>query len=472
MLLNDDFLLTTEWAKKLYHAHAEKMPIIDYHCHLDPQQIYEDKHFENLTEVWLFDNGAGDHYKWRLLRANGSDENSITGDADPYAKYLEFVKAIERAIGNPIYEWSHLELRRVFGIDLTINQKNAEEIWNRANEIIASPEFSAKALIRKFDVKCLCTTDNPASDLAYHKLLAQQEEENGFKVLPTFRPDDLMAVDAPGFAAYATKLGELAGVDVCDWESLKQAVAQRVDYFHEVGGRFADHGANSFFFHKADEDEVAAIVAKGLAGEALSDEEVGAYQTELTLFLMGEYARHGWTLQIHANCLRNDSTLGLERCGKDAGFDSVGDQAGLATQLRSLFDAAEQAGSLPKVILYSLNESDFLSLATLCGSFQGGGIRQRMMLGCAWWFNDQFDGMKKQLTICAQQGLLGNFTGMLTDSRSFLSYPRHEYFRRVLYHTLGEWVEQGRVPEDEEYLGAIVEDICYNNAHDQFGFFE
>ena len=470
MLLNDDFLLTTDWAKKLYHNHAESMPIIDYHCHLVPQEIYEDKHFDNLSQVWLYDHGAGDHYKWRLLRANGTPEDVIRGE-DDHARFLAFVDAVERAVGNPIYEWSHLELRRVFGIDLTINRKNAEEIWRRANEEIAKPEFSAKNLIRKFDVRCVCTTDNPASDLKYHKLLAQEEVENGFKVLPTFRPDDLMAVDASGFAAYAAELGAQAGVEVTDWESLKAAAAQRVDYFHQVGGRLADHGANTFFFTPASEAEVAATVAKALAGEPVSEAETLAYQTVLTLFLMGEYTKHGWTLQIHANCLRNCSTTGLERCGKDAGFDSVGDQAGLATELRRLFDAAQQANALPKIILYSLNETDLLSLAALCGSFQGGGVKQRMTLGCAWWFNDQFDGMKRQLTVCAEQSLLGNFTGMLTDSRSFLSYPRHEYFRRVLCHTVGEWVEQGRLPEDEEYLGGIIEDICYNNAHDHFGFY-
>ena len=472
MLLNDDFLLTTAWAKRLFHDHAEHMPIIDYHCHLDPRQIYEDKHFADLTEVWLYDHGAGDHYKWRLLRANGSDERLITGDADPYEKYLAFVDAVERAIGNPIYEWSHLELRRVFGIDLTINRGNAEEIWARANEEIAKPGFSAKRLIRKFGVTCLCTTDNPASGLRWHKLLAEQEEENGFKVLPTFRPDDLMAVDAEGFATYCKTLSDVSGIEVKDYETLKDAVAQRVDFFHEVGGRLADHGANTFLYVPASDGEAAAVVAKALAGEPVTEEEVCAYQTALTLFLMGEYAKHGWTMQIHANCLRNDSTLGLARCGRDAGFDSVGDQAGLATELRKLFDAAEQADALPKVIVYSLNNTDILPLATLVGSFQGGGVTQRMMLGCAWWFNDQFDGMKQQLTVCAEQGLLGNFTGMLTDSRSFLSYPRHEYFRRVLCHTIGEWVEQGRLPEDEGYLGGIVEDICYNNAHEQFGFFD
>lgn len=472
MLLNDDFLLNSDWAKKLYHGHAEHMPIIDYHCHLDPQQIYEDKRFRDLSEVWLFDDGAGDHYKWRLLRANGTPEERVTGKCDPYERYLGFVKAVERAVGNPIYEWSHLELRRAFGIDLTINEANAKEIWDRANERIASPDFSAKGLIRAFDVRCVCTTDNPISDLAYHKLLAAEEEQNGFKVLPTFRPDDLLGIELDTFNSYMADLGAASGVEVVDYESLKAAAAQRVRYFDETGGRLSDHGANTFYFNPASEDEVAAIVAKRLAGDAVTDEEAGKYQTAMTLFLMGEYERRGWTMQIHANCFRNDSTIGLQAAGKDAGFDSVGVQPDLALQLKNLFDAAQQAGALPKIVLYSLNDSDWLALASLCGSFQGGGVKQKLHFGNAWWFNDTLSGMTKQITMYAEQSLLGNFVGMLTDSRSFLSYPRHEYFRRILCRVMGEWIEDGRLPEDEEYLGGIVEDICYNNAHDYFGFFE
>ena len=471
MLLGDDFLLTTPWAKKLYHGHAENMPIIDYHCHLDPQQIFEDKHFKNLTEVWLFDHGAGDHYKWRLMRANGTPEELITGDGDDYAKYLEFVKAIEAAPGNPVYEWSHAELRRVFDIDLTICQKNAQAIWDAANAKIAEPWFSAKGLIKKFDVRCVCTTDNPASDLTWHRKLADQEAENGFKVLPTFRPDDLLGIEKDSFASYAQELSRVSGIEVKDFDSLKAAAAQRVEFFHGVGGRLADHGANEFRFCPASDETVAAIVSKRLAGGELTAQEVDEYQTAMTLFLMGEYERRGWTLQIHGNCFRNDSTVGFKKIGVDAGFDSVGAQPDFVVQLKGLFDAAQQAGSLPKTIVYSLNDTDWLALASLCGSFQGG-VKQRMQFGNAWWFNDNFSGMKKQLTMMAEQGLLANFTGMLTDSRSFLSYPRHEYFRRVLCHVLGEWVEMGRLPEDEEYLGKIVEDVCYNNAHDYFGFFE
>ena len=471
MLLNDDFLLTTDWARRLYHDHAEKMPIIDYHCHLVPQEIYEDKGYENLAQVWLYDGGFGDHYKWRLLRANGTPESVIRG-TDDHAKYLAFVDALQKAPGNPIYEWSHLELRRVFGIDLTINRENAEEIWNRANELLATPEFHAKGLIRKFHVECICTTDNPADTLEWHKKLAAEEEANGFRVLPTFRPDDLMGIDLPSFADYCKTLSEVSGIEVKDFDSLKAAAAQRVQYFHEVGGRLADHGANTFYFTPAKDKKVAKVVAKALDGDPLDADDVNAYQTAMTLFLMGEYKRHGWTMQVHGNCFRNVSRAKFETIGANVGCDSVGDQPDFVYQHKLLMDAAEQAGDLPRMILYSLNDSDWLALAALCNSFQGGDTVNKIQFGNAWWFNDTFSGMKKQLTMFAEQGLLGNFTGMLTDSRSFLSYPRHEYFRRVLCNVVGEWVERGQLPEDEQFLGELVEDVSYRNARSYFGFFD
>ncbi|WP_322155507.1 glucuronate isomerase [Paratractidigestivibacter sp.] len=471
MQFNDDFLLTTEWARKLFHGHAEKMPIIDYHCHLVPSEIHENKGYENLAQVWLYDNGFGDHYKWRLMRANGTPESVIRGD-DDHAKYLAFVDAVERAVGNPIYDWSHLELRRFFGIEERICRKNAETIWERANALITTDDFRAKRLIQRMNVTCVCTTDDPASDLAHHKLLAAEEAGNGFKVLPTFRPDGLMGIDGEGFSAYCDRLSDVSGIDVVDWESLKAAAAQRIDFFHEAGGRLADHGMNSFVFCPASDEVVDQIVCRALNDEGATAAETAAYQSALALFLMGEYATHDWTLQLHMNCFRNDSSKNFGLIGVDAGFDTVGDQPDMVYQVKCLLDAAESADGLPKCILYSLNESDWLGLASLCGAFQSAPARPRIQFGNAWWFNDTFSGMKKQLTMCAEQGLLGNFTGMLTDSRSFMSYPRHEYFRRILCHTIGEWVEMGRLPEDEEYLGGIVEDICYNNAHDYFGFFE
>ena len=470
MFMDEDFLLSTERARKLYHGHAEGQPIVDYHCHLDPLQVFEDARFEDLTQVWLFDHGAGDHYKWRLMRANGVPERLITGDGDSYEKFLAYVRTMERALGNPLYEWSHLELRRAFGIDLTICEKNAPEIWRRANERIAQPDFSARGLIRSFGVRCICTTDDPVSDLSWHQKLAA-EKDPGFKMLPTFRPDALMAVEAPGFSAYAQRLSQASGIEVSDWASLKAATAQRVQAFHEVGGRLADHGLNTFRFVPSTDGQVAAIVARALSGEPISPAEADAYRSALSLFLMGEYERRDWTLQLHMNVIRNANTRGFHTLGADAGFDSVGDQPGLVTEVARLLDAAKVERALPRTILYSLDESQWMALATLMQSFQGG-VRQRLQLGCAWWFSDSLAGMERQLTVFAQESLLANFTGMLTDSRSFLSYPRHEYFRRVLCRTLGQWVEDGRIPADEEWLGGIVEDICYRNARDYFGFFE
>ena len=339
MLLNDDFLLTTPWAKRLFHDHAEKMPIIDYHCHLVPQEICEDKGYDNLAQVWLYDNGFGDHYKWRLLRANATPESVIRGD-DDYAKYLAFVDALQEAAGNPIYEWSHLELRRVFGIDLTINRKNAKEIWDRANALLATPEYHAKGLIKKFNVKCICTTDDPISDLAFHKRLAAEEKQNGFRVLPTFRPDDLLGIELPSFVDYCKTLTEVSGVRVTDFATLKEAASQRVQYFHEVGGRLADHGANTFYFRPATDEEVSAIVAKRLEGAELTEDEVNVYQTAMTLHLMAEYAKHNWTMQVHGNCFRNDSTKQFETIGANVGCDSAGDQPDFVFQFKCLRDAA------------------------------------------------------------------------------------------------------------------------------------
>lgn len=467
MLLNDDFLLATPLARKLYHDHAEHMPIIDYHCHLDPQQICEDKRFDDLTRLWICDEGAGDHYKWRLMRANGVPERLITGDGEPYDKFLAYVHTMERAYGNPLYEWSHLELRRAFGIDLTICGKNAAEIWERANARIAEPDFSARGLMRLFDVHCVCTTDDPVSDLSWHRKMRQSA--GAAMVLPTFRPDGLMGIDKPTFSEYLEQLSSAAGLEVATWDAIKEAASGRVGYFHAQGCRLADHGMNSFRFAWADDSGLQRIVDNALCGKTLSHEDVDAYQTALTLHLMGEYERRGWALQLHMNCLRNANSAGYMSVGADAGFDSCGDQAGFVSELASLLDAANGEGALPKTILYSLDESQWMGLATLMQSFQGG-CRQKLQLGCAWWFHDAFDGIRKQLSVFAQESLLGNFTGMLTDSRSFLSYPRHEYFRRVLCGLLAKWSEQGRVPDDEECLGKLVEDISYNNARSYFGF--
>ncbi|MEN0658666.1 glucuronate isomerase [Caldifermentibacillus hisashii] len=470
MLLEDDFLLETQWGKKLFHNYAKKMPIIDYHCHLEPKEIYENKNYDNLTKIWLNDNGIGDHYKWRLLRAYGTEEKYITGDGDDYTKFFEFVKTVEKAIGNPIYEWSHLELKRYFDIDLTINAKNAKIIWDTANDLLAKDEFRPRQLIQKMNVHLVATTDDPISNLDYHKLLKKEEDKNGFKVVPTFRPDMIMDITNPNYLPYMEQLGKVSGISIRSFEDLEEALAKRVQYFHEVGGRLSDHGLNTFYFKRTTRKEVEDIFNHRLHNSSLNNEDVIKYQSAIQIYLMSLYVKYNWTMQLHMNAFRNNSERSLKTIGVNAGFDSMGDQSTLAREVVKLLNEAELQNVIPKTILYSLNPNDWLTLSTLMGSFQGG-MRQKIHLGCAWWFNDTREGMKTQLTTYAQQSLLANFIGMLTDSRSFLSYPRHEYFRRVLCDLIGKWVERGQVPEDEQYLGQIIEDICYNNAYEYFGFF-
>lgn len=468
MLVNEDFLLESSWGKKLFHQFAKEEPIIDYHCHLEPQVVLENKQYENLTQVWLNDHGVGDHYKWRLMRANGVPENLISGDGDDYQKFLAFVQTIEKAPGNPIYEWSHLELRRYFEISLTINEKNAPEIWHLANQKLQTDAYRPKELLTMMKVKALCTTDDPIDDLAAHEALAN--EKNSFKVLPTFRPDAVWTITDESFPAYIAKLALAAQQEVTTFADLLRALEERVSYFHEKGGRLADQGLNTYFYQEATEAELETIFAAAFQGKTtFSEKEIAQFTTAIQLHLMSCYYQHGWTMQMHMNALRNDSSQMKREIGINVGGDSMGDQVNLVSNIVALFSEAEERRILPKTILYSLNPTDWLPLATAMQSFQGE-IVQKLQLGCAWWFNDTCEGMRKQLTVMAQQSLLANFTGMLTDSRSFLSYPRHEYFRRVLCQLLGEWIDQGRLPEDEVYLAKVVKDICYGNAYEYFDF--
>lgn len=469
MFLDKDYILENDWAKKLYHNHAEKMPIIDYHCHLNPKEIYENKAFADLSQLWLYDNGAGDHYKWRLMRANGENEANITGNGKPYERLEAFAHTMEKAIGNPIFEWSNLELRRFFEIDKLLTVKNAPAIWEEANAKLGENGMRAHDFMNKMQVKLVCTTDDPADDLRWHALLKEQEKENGFRVLPTLRPDKLMNIADAGYEDYLKAFAAISGVDIHTFADLVKAAGKRVDFFDEIGGRLADHGMNTFHYIPTSDARAEEIFARRLKGGRLSEQEITEYQSALTQKLMKFYKEHGWTLQMHMNVIRNASDRNFASQGPDHGFDSAGVQADLVENVRELLNDAQKKDSLGKMILYSLNPNDMLPLATLMQSFQGEGVQQ-IQLGCAWWVNDNYSGMKEQLTTLAQQSLLGNFTGMLTDSRSFMSYPRHEYFRRVLCQTIGEWVEQGRLPEDEDYLGQLVEDICYNNANTYFGF--
>ncbi|WP_296828838.1 glucuronate isomerase [uncultured Megasphaera sp.] len=466
--LDDDFLLTNEPAKRLYHEHAEKMPIIDYHCHLDPKDIYENKNYPNLTRVWLNDGMLGDHYKWRLERANGVPEELITGDGDEYEKMLAWGKTLEKAIGNPIYEWANLELKRFFSIDEPVFEKNISTIWEKANALLQTEDFKPRSLIKNAKVKVLCTTDDLNSDLKYHQLIAKEEKD--FRVLPSMRPDGLFKIYNDTYPAYIAKLSDLTDIDVQDVDSLKNALDKRFAFFDQVGGHVSDFGLDTYYYHKVSKNEMNELIQKGIKGIALSGDEISGYQTGLLQLFMELNKKYDWVMQLHVNVLRNMNQSMYRAIGADKGFDSAGSQSGIARELLYLLNDGVASDVLPKTILYSTNPNDWMELATGMQSFQGG-CRQRLQLGCAWWFNDTREGMQLQLTTMAQQSLLGNFVGMLTDSRSFLSYPRHEYFRRVLCNLIGEWVERGQVVEDYDYLGKIVEDISFNNANEYFRFF-
>jgi len=463
--LSEDFLLGNEMSRVLYHNYSKKMPIIDYHCHLEPQEIYKNKKYENLTQIWL----GADHYKWRLLRANGVDERFITGDANDFEKFLAFAQTLEKACGNPIYEWTHLELKRFFHIDKLITTETAKEIWDEANEMLATEDFTPQALIQNSNVQVVVTTDDPTSDLSYHQQLAKADL--AFKVLPGLRPDPLINITNGKFQEYLQTLSELTNIKITNFENIISALKCRYDYFTNLGGVLSDHSLSTYYYASVEKKEVDQIVQKAMKNETLTSLEYNQYLTALMLEIMKLNKEYDWTLQLHINVNRSINGPASRKIGNDSGFDTVGTQANISEELTKLFSAAAELDVLPKTILYSLNPNDWMQLMTMIGCFQGQG-RQQLQLGAAWWFNDTAKGMEEQLEVFSSQSLLGNFVGMLTDSRSFLSYPRHEYFRRVLCKFIGELSEFGRVPKDEKYLGKLVEDISYNNAHDYFGFFE
>lgn len=464
MFLSDDFLLTNQWSKKLYHSSAEKMPIIDYHCHLSPKEIYENKPFTNLTEAWL----SGDHYKWRLMRACGVPEEKITGHASDYEKFYAWCQTVPKIIGNPLYTWTHLELKRFFQIDLLINEENALNIWEQANKRLAEPAFRRREMAKNAKVTVICTTDAPIDELVYHELLAKEEPD--LKVLPAFRPDAALNLTHEGFSEWLSKLSHVIGKPIADYTSLITALSQRIDYFHQHGCRLSDHGLDRLSYHTASENELEQIFQKALTKETLTQTEIDAYRTETLNRLITLYHAHGWTMQLHLHAYRNCNTQAFTRLGPDTGYDGINDQP-LTSHLQQLLDHADQTSQLPKTILYSLNPNDYPLLLALMGCFQKE-TAGKLQLGSGWWYNDTRAGMREQMTQLADGGVLGNFVGMLTDSRSFLSYTRHEYFRRVLCELIGEIVERGEAPEDIHLLGTLVEDICYTNARNYFGFFE
>lgn len=463
--MDRDFLLDSDTAKRLYKKYAdmEVIPVIDYHCHINPREIYEDRQFDNIAQIWL----GGDHYKWRQMRTCGIDEKYITGDADDYGKFMKWASIMPSLIGNPLYHWSHLELRYYFGFDGNLNGETADRVWNLCNEKLRSKDFSVRNIIRKSNVKLICTTDDPSDSLEWHKKLAA-DDTFGVQVLPAWRPDRAMDIEKPDFADYLHTLGEAAGIEINDIGSLYAALDKRMDYFAENGCTVSDHGLLYVMYNPASEDEAGGIFKKALSGGVLNDSECMKYKTAFMLRMAAEYDRRNWVMQLHYGCKRNNNTFMFEKAGADTGFDCISNYTP-SDRLADFLNAIARGGSVPKTILYSLNPADNAVIGTIIGCFQGGQ-RGRVQHGSAWWFNDNYDGIVSQIRTLASMSALGNFVGMLTDSRSFLSYTRHDYFRRILCRIVGGWVENGEYPDDEKLLSAIIKGISYNNAVDYFGF--
>jgi len=462
--MTEDFLLDTEFARRLYHDYAKDQPIFDYHCHLPPQQIAENYRFANLYDIWL----KGDHYKWRAMRANGVPEAFCTGDASDREKFDAWARTVPHTIGNPLYHWTHLELRRPFGItDTLLSEKTADDIWERCNALLAQDDFTARGIMQQMNVKMVGTTDDPLDDLQHHRALAQ-DDSFSVKVLPSWRPDKAFNIEAEGFLAWIEKLESLTDISVRRFDDLRSALSKRLDYFADHGCKVSDHALDVVLYAEADDATLDAILAARRAGNAPDAQAIAQFKTAVLVWLGGEYARRGWVQQYHIGALRNTNRRQFELLGPDVGFDSINDRP-LAEPLAKLLGAQNLHNALPKTILYCLNPRDNEVLATMAGNFRGEGEAGKMQFGSAWWFNDQLDGMQRQMTQLAQIGLLSRFVGMLTDSRSFLSYTRHEYFRRLLCQMIGRWVENGEAPGDEALLGQMVQNICFNNARDYFG---
>jgi glucuronate isomerase len=471
--MDADFLLVNKTARRLYHEAAAAEPIFDYHCHLPPVEIAENRRFSDLARLWLGEGNYGDHYKWRVLRANGVDEALITGKgADPYDRFLAWAGCMPRLLGNPLYHWTHLELQRFFGIEDPLNRESAPAIWKAANDILKNdPEFSVYGIFKKFRVYAVGTTDDPADSLEWHQKTAGRTET---KVLPSFRPDRALNIEKEGFAEYITSLGRAAGKNIGSLADLLEALKDRIAFFDDLGCRASDHGLEYMPFEGALdgstgirwEKESAAVFEQTLAGTRPEARAVESYKTFVLSFLAGEYAKKGWAMQLHIGAIRNNNTRMFRAIGPDTGYDAVHD-CPVSAKLSHFLDNLEQQGRLPKTILYSLNFKDFYPLATIMGCFQGG-VPGKMQLGSGWWFLDHRDGMEDQMKLLANVGLLSRFIGMLTDSRSFLSYPRHEYFRRILCSLIGTWTENGEIPGDFELVGGIVRDISFGNAKRYF----
>ncbi len=465
--VHENFLLDSPPARRLYHDYAAPLPIIDYHCHLPPDQVAADHRFANLTQIWLY----GDHYKWRALRSNGVPERFVTGDASDWEKFLKWAETVPRTLRNPLYHWTHLELNRPFGInDRLLGPDTAQGIWDECNAKLATPEFSCRGIMKQMRVEVVCTTDDPADSLEHHRAVAA-DQSFGIRVLPTWRPDRAMAVEnVATFNAYLDRLGATANVDVNSFAALRQALQVRQDFFVAQGCRLSDHGLETIYAEDYTESEVAAIFTKIRGGAALAPVEVAKFKSAMLHEFAVMDADKGWTQQFHIGALRNNSTRLFAQLGPDIGCDSIGDLE-IARPLSKFLARLDQQGKLAKTILYNLNPRDNEVYATMIGNFQDGSAPGKIQWGSGWWFLDQLDGMTRQIEALSQLGLLSCFVGMLTDSRSFLSYTRHEYFRRLLCNILGGDMQRGLIPKDYRLVGGMVEDICYRNARQFFGFY-
>lgn len=461
-IINNSFMLKNKTAEKLYFDYAKDMPIIDYHCHINPQEIYENKRFNSITEIWL----GGDHYKWRLMRSNGVPENEITGNADDYTKFLAFAEMLPKAIGNPMYHWCHLELKKYFDFDGILSADTAKEVYELCNSKLQKDDMTVRSIIKKSNVKMIGTTDDPIDDLVWHKKL---RDDRTFDVLvaPSFRPDKAVNIDKPGFAEYIEKLSAASGIDIKNLDDVKKALSKRLDFFCEMGCRATDHGLDYIVYEPATGFAVNSIFEKALNGKHISKLEADQYKTEIMLFLGEKIAEKGIVMQLHYGAQRNTNKKMFDALGADTGFDCISVKD-CGEALTGFLNALEVKGKLPKTIIYSLNPGDDQMIDTVLGCFQGTEAAGKIQHGSAWWFNDTKSGMEAQLKSLANLSLLGNFVGMLTDSRSFLSYTRHDYFRRILCNLLGEWVENGEYPEDLNALKEIVEGISYKNAKKYF----
>lgn len=461
--IHDEFLLHSDIARQLYHNYASKEPILDYHSHLSPADIADDRRFGDLSQIWL----EGDHYKWRAMRANGIHERYCTGHAEPYEKFLAWARTVPATLRNPLYHWTHLELKRYFSVNELLDEQSARAIWEHANAMLATPEFSVQNIIRKFRIVALCSTDDPCDDLIHHQKIAAANP--GFRLFPTFRPDQALSVNAPAkFNLWVDRLGAASDINISSFQHFLSALKKRHDYFHANGARISDHGLPRCPANWCTESEAAVVFDKALAGKVSSADQQEGFASFLMMFFGRLDAEKGWTKQLHLGALRNNNSRLVSQLGPDTGFDSIGDW-NQAAPLCNYLDRLDREGALPKIILYNLNPADNYVFATAIGNFQDGSIAGKVQLGSAWWFLDQKEAIELQMNALSNTGLLSRFIGMLTDSRSFMSFPRHEYFRRILCDLLGRDVDRGELPNDISLLGGMIRNICFGNAKRYLG---